>query len=150
MFAVRVSSVHYSYPPGPVILNSREIYYPVVRARGTQIQFPAPPRRLTAICNSSSKGSGALFWLAQALHAVVHRHTGRRKAQTQKIKIRTILWRVDWVRHCVSQWQDEDPRDEHIGVQQVECPVLTRLQTQRPSVSLPHSGGVGLLGGALV
>lgn len=69
MLAVKVSSVHYSYPPGPVILNSREIYYPVIRARGTQIQFPAPPRRLTAICNSSSKGSGALFWLAQALHA---------------------------------------------------------------------------------
>ena len=37
--------------------------------RKTQKQFPAPTWQCTTICNSSSRGSGALFWPPWALQA---------------------------------------------------------------------------------
>lgn len=39
------------------------------RLRRTQVQFPAPTWQLTTTCNSTSRGSNALFWLPHALHA---------------------------------------------------------------------------------
>ena len=34
----------------------------------TSVQFPVPIRGLTTVCNSSPRGSDALFWPLQALH----------------------------------------------------------------------------------
>jgi hypothetical protein len=35
----------------------------------TRVQVPVPTWQLTIICNTSSRGSDAILWLSQALHA---------------------------------------------------------------------------------
>lgn len=62
---------------------------PVVTALATLLEdqglIPAPTRQLTNICNSSCRGSDALF---SPWHCM-HRHTGRQNTQTHKVKSKT-------------------------------------------------------------
>lgn len=52
-------------------------YKHLLLSQRIQAWFPASTWQLTSVCNSNSRGFGALFWLPWALHALVHKYMCR-------------------------------------------------------------------------